>query len=401
MIIKITNIKASELFLNGEFYKTNELIDVPFTVAQRLGRLATVEMMGEPKPYNPDLFHTENKFTFLSDIDDISGWGNVSINLIKYSTPKFDIAQIGRVNNVRDPVVEKASRIDINPESAIVIHEQPKEEWLKLPFERKIAIVPFETSIIPDSWIHRINHCSALLVPCVQNIEAFRKSGVTIPIELIHWGVDTSIFYELDRVDDGIFTFGTMGALSNRKGTDILIDAFLKAFPTEKDVRLLCKTSNYSFFGAVRDKRVKINCTPVSYEDLRNDFFMKTDCFVFPTRGEGFGLTPLEAMATGIPAIVTNWSGPVEYMNEDVGWKLNYSLRPATEFSDPKTGVYKENCGDWAEPSLDHLVELMRYAYEHQDAVKKKGKFAAEYVRQKWSWGSKIYMFHEALNKHL
>jgi glycosyltransferase involved in cell wall biosynthesis len=35
------------------------------------------------------------------------------------------------------------------------------------------------------------------------------------------------------------------------------------------------------------------------------------DAFVLPTRGEGWGLPILEAMAAGVPAIATNWSGPV------------------------------------------------------------------------------------------
>ena len=50
-------------------------------------------------------------------------------------------------------------------------------------------------------------------------------------------------------------------------------------------------------------------------------------------------------MSTGVPAIVTNWSGPVDFVNENVGWLIDYKLVPAEDFS--KT-VYKEDCGDWA-----------------------------------------------------
>ena len=138
--------------------------------------------------------------------------------------------------------------------------------------------------------------------------------------------------------------------------------------------------------------------TPVDNSELMSNFFKKVDCFVFPTRGEGFGLTPLEAMATGMPAIVTNWSGPCEYMNSDVGWLLDYTLVPAKDFTET---VYKEECGNWAEPSFDQLVQIMRYAYEHRDEVKQKGKAAAKYVRENWTWKKKIPMFHEALEKHL
>ncbi len=97
-------------------------------------------------------------------------------------------------------------------------------------------------------------------------------------------------------------------------------------------------------------------------------------------------------------AIVTGWSGPMEYMTPEVGWLIDYAMVPATSFTEK---VYKEECGDWAEPSKDHLVKLMRYAYEHQDEVKEKGKAAAKYVQENWLWEQKIPMFIEALEKHL
>lgn len=398
MKVKINNGKASSIHLDGVFYDTNKEIEVSFSEALRLKRLADVTFVDDKAPYNPELFHKDKRFAFQADVDVVSGWGNVGLNLIKYSADEYDISQIGRLLNVTEPSVLQAARRELDPAMGVVIHEQPKAEWLYSPFDRKIAVVPFETTIIPKSWITRINSCTALLVPCKQNMEAFRDSGVTVPIELIHWGIDPAKFYELEREDDGVFTIGTMGALSKRKGTDMLIEAFLKAFPVEKDVKLLCKTSNYNFIGAVKDKRVQIEMTPVDHQDLLNGFFKKVDMFAFPTRGEGFGLTPLEALATGIPAVVTNWSGPVEYMNNDVGWMLDYHLVEAEDFT---KNVYREECGQWAEPDFDHLVHILRWAYEHQDEVKAMGKRAAEHVRTNWLWKDKIRMYHEALEKHL
>ena len=229
-------------------------------------------------------------------------------------------------------------------------------------------------------------------------MEDFKNSGVKIPIELIHWGIDPERFYPLDRSKNKGFTFGINGALSLRKGTDLLIAAFLEAFPTEQDVKLICKTSfnNYPFL--VKDKRIEVQMTAVSNDEMLSSFHKRVDCFVFPTRGEGFGLTPLEAMATGIPAIVTKWSGPMEYMNEDVGWLIDYKMVPAKNFTDI---VYKEECGDWAEPDKEHLKKLMRYAYEHQDEVREKGKKAAEYVKQNWLWSKTINLYINALEKYL
>lgn len=398
MKITINNPKVSCVLLNGIFYDANKEIDIDFSEAMRLSRIANVDLGFENHPYDPAIFKEDKRFAFISEIDGVSGWGNVSHNLIRFSSPPYNISQIGRMMDVRDPAVLQASKNPLQPEMAVVIHEQPKSYWINSNFQKRLAIVPFETTVIPASWIPRINVCDVLMVPCKQNIEAYKNSGVKIPIELIHWGIDPNKFSELKRTEGRTFTFGTMGALSNRKGTDILVKAFEKAFPNGEDVQLICKTSFNQYHFMSKDKRIKVDMTPVPHDELIENFFQKVDCFVFPTRGEGFGLTPLEAMATGIPAIVTGWSGPLEYMVPDVGWLIDHTMVDATDFSNV---VYKENCGQWAEPSLDHLVELMRYAYEHQDEVKQKGANAAQYVRDNWLWSDKIKMFHNVIEKYL
>lgn len=138
--------------------------------------------------------------------------------------------------------------------------------------------------------------------------------------------------------------------------------------------------------------------TPFTLEELMAEFFKEINCFVFPTRGEGWGMTPMEAMSTGVPAIVTGWAGPMEYMSPEDGWLLDYKMVEAKDFTEK---VYKEPCGNWAEPNKDQLIELMRYAYTHRDEVKEKGKKAAERMATEFLWKDKIKMFHSALNKFL
>lgn len=400
MQITIPVTKGREILFDGKWYPMGKPIDVDFSTAVRMRRNVHAVVPYSKHPYDPTLWAEKKQATFVADIDSISGWGNVGLNLLRYSRfAKFSL--VGKVYNVRDPYVSTAAGRSIEMGSAAIWHEQPKAEWLLSPFSKNIAIVPFETTLVPPSWVPRINSMDALLVPCEQNKQMMIDSGVTIPIDVIHWGVDTDKFFEVERKDDGIFTFGTMGALSIRKGTNILVNAFERAFPTETDVRLICKTSQMHYPFMSKDKRIEVQQGPVSHQELFDQFFKRVDCFVFPTLGEGFGLTPLEAMATGIPAIVTGWSGPEEYMTEDVGWRIEHTMDEAKEFSDPRTGVYKEPCGQWAIPSMDHLVYLMRYAYEHQDEVRAKGKRAAEYVRNEWTWEKQIGLYEGALNKHL
>lgn len=389
------------MLFDGKWYPVGVPIDVDFSTAIRMKNTVHAIVPYIKNPYDPKFWKEGGEAAFIANVDNNTGWGNVGVNLIKYSHKFAKFSLVGRTHEVRDPHVLGALSRAVNMNGAGIWHDQPKVEWLMSPFSKNISIVPFETTVIPKSWIPRINNFDALFVPCQQNKEAMIASGVTVPIEIIHWGVDPSRFYEIERKDDGVLTFGTMGALSIRKGTNILVNAFERAFPNGEKVRLICKTSNRGYPFMSKDKRIEVQIGPVSHDELMNSFFRLVDCFVFPTLGEGFGLPPLEAMATGIPAIVTGWSGPMEYMRPDVGWTIDHTMDIAKEFSDPSTGIYKEDCGQWAIPSVEHLVALMRYAYEHQDEVKAKGKRAAEYVRQEWLWSKKIHMFEEALNKHL
>lgn len=53
----------------------------------------------------------------------------------------------------------------------------------------------------------------------------------------------------------------------------------------------------------------------VAQRDLPS-LYAAADCFVLPSRGEGWGRPHVEAMSMGLPIIATNWSGPTAYMTE-------------------------------------------------------------------------------------
>jgi len=79
------------------------------------------------------------------------------------------------------------------------------------------------------------------------------------------------------------------------------------------------------------------------------------DCFVSLHRAEGFGLGPAEAMSLAKPAIITNWSGSVDYMTPDNSIAIDYELvKLAQDY-----GPYKAH-QHWAEPDLDQASHWMK-----------------------------------------
>jgi glycosyltransferase involved in cell wall biosynthesis len=108
----------------------------------------------------------------------------------------------------------------------------------------------------------------------------------------------------------------------------------------------------------------------------------RMDAFVLPSRGEGFGLCGLEAMATGLPLIATGWSGPAEYLDPGDSFPLDYRLVDAGGTASNHVHYH----GLWAEPDYEHLRYLLRWLFEHPEEAAARGRRAAERVRADWSW---------------
>jgi glycosyltransferase involved in cell wall biosynthesis len=403
----IKHERAVEIYFNGQTIPVGRDVVVSWSDALRLLQSSyfniTIKSVSKI-PYNQSSWTNKRIYGLTANADTESGFGNCTTNLLRQSIKNnYDVRWLGVGNNVAD--LNRLIHKPIPSDIGMVWHEQPNDRWDQNPFERNIAITPFETTQIPASWVPRLNKMNAVFVPSKQNVEMMHDSGIIVPIELIHWGVDPKLFHYVPREQDNLFTFGINGALTKRKGVDLLIKAFQRAFPLYngqyKDVRLICKTSKsqFPFLPTPPDPRIElIGIHTSEHIDVLKKFHARIDVGVYPFTGEGFGLCPLETMATGRPVVVTNWSGPVDYVTPETGWTLPYKLVPAADF---QLKVYHEYCGDWAEVSEEALVEMLRYLYNHKEEVRVKGEAAAKYVADQWTWEAQIPLYFNALNRHL
>ncbi|RMF59067.1 MAG: glycosyltransferase, partial [Calditrichaeota bacterium] len=107
------------------------------------------------------------------------------------------------------------------------------------------------------------------------------------------------------------------------------------------------------------------------------------DAFVLPSHGEGWGRPLMEAMLMGLPTIATRWSGQLEFMNDENSLLVDCDLVPVSP--DAVAEVPSFAGQKWAQPSLEHLGERMRYALEHRDAARELGARGREFVAQNFS----------------
>ncbi len=245
----------------------------------------------------------------------------------------------------------------------------------------------WETDTPPEFWASLLNRGGIVWTPSRFCADGLERIGVEVPIHVSGYGVDGDVFRYRRRRDDGQFVFMAMGRIfGGRKGTLKVIEAFLRLKGEKKlgdDAHLIVKMSkvpwkHITHENVRRDDITLIN-EKVPTEHLVG-LMQSCDVFVYPTLGEGFGLEPLEAMATGACVLVTDWGGPQEYIQTECCFPIPvkgvapYPLEPW------------EDRGCMADVDYEAMKATMLWCYENRDETRALGARSAEYVRERWSW---------------
>jgi glycosyltransferase involved in cell wall biosynthesis len=243
----------------------------------------------------------------------------------------------------------------------------------------RVAVTMFESTKLPDGWVQALNQCRAVIVPSRWLVPVFCGNGVKVPVHVVPLGISETYQFVKRPAGRKPFTFLTMGDRFRRKGWDLTVLAFNKAFGQNPNYKLIIKA---------RADGMKIDIAHPCIEILRQDMteaemqalYARADAYVFATRGEGFGLPPREAAATGLPVIATKWGGTADDLTA-WGYPLRCTMVPAWQDNEQMRGL-----GKWAEPDLDHLVEQMQYVSSGNPMIAHMGEESARRIRRLYDW---------------
>ncbi len=154
-----------------------------------------------------------------------------------------------------------------------------------------------------------------------------------------------------------------------RKNPLAAVQAFLAAFPTASNTRLIIKTTpvDPSHWGdpnwqmhriraiARRDPRVFVDERTLPFNDLLA-LIKRADCIVSPHRAEGFGYIPAYALWYARPVIVTDYSGTQEICSADTAYPVPYKLVNA-RIGETITPLKN---AQWAAIDVEALANTMR-----------------------------------------
>src|SRR5262249_38548896 len=180
------------------------------------------------------------------------------------------------------------------------------------------------------------------------NLEALADGGrAASKMRIVGGTLDFDLFspdagpYPLDVGEDRRI-FLTNFDFSARKGWEILLRAWARAFRADDPVCLVLKTGSFyredgfvedrikSFmrneFGPTPDLAPVHLLTDLLPADAMPQLYAAADAYVLASRGEGWGRPYMEAQAMGLPTIASAWGGQREFMDEDTSWLVEGEL---------------------------------------------------------------------------
>jgi len=243
------------------------------------------------------------------------------------------------------------------------------------------------------------NHLASLdnIIVCSQWAKTIIEQEVPLMkyrIGIAPLGVDKEIFYPRYKNQSEKTVFLNVGKWEIRKGHDILIESFNKAFEKDDMVELWMMNHN-PFLPEQQEKewlnlyldsklgsKIKIIPRAKTHKEVA-EIMSQSDVGVFPSRAEGWNLEALEMMAMGKDVILTGYSAHTEFANEK-----NADIIKIEKTEDAHDGIWFHGQGEWAKigtHQIEQLVDYMRKAYrnrmgfeEHQneEGIKTAGKFS-------------------------
>lgn len=249
----------------------------------------------------------------------------------------------------------------------------------------------WELPRFPEQWHDRFAFVDEIWTPSQFSSEAL-KAVAPIPIICIPHPVEIRLDGTFRRSEFGIqedayvfmFIFDYYSSFA-RKNPIGVVEAFKQAFLPSERVQLVVKFYNADINPVERKRLARAvgnaNVLLLNQRGSREEtlgLLSVADAYVSLHRSEGFGLSIAEAMALGKPVIATNYSGNTDYLNEDLGFPISYSLCELER----TYGLYEKG-NVWAEPNIGEAAHWMRYAFENQEIAVGKGARAAHAIGAK------------------
>ena len=294
---------------------------------------------------------------------------------------------------IRDSLTELGHTVKFNDRTADVqLNFCQPTLYSKFNNQYTIGYTPWESSSLPKGWKRALNSVNEVWTTSTKCREWFESEGIKRDIYVYEHGIEP-IWSLKKRNPQKKLRFLHVGEPAPRKGGQMALDAFIRAFGIREDVSLTIKAHRHSTVrvfashvnrGGPRSilglpHEVYKNVTVIN-DSLSTDelvaLYHSHDVLVYPSWGEGFGLIPLQALATGMPTMCTGaWAPYSEFLNElDIPSRIHSSPWP-----DMHPGMMYE-------PDFNELVDMYRDVYSRFSYFSELFFEQADDVHDRFNW---------------
>ena len=290
----------------------------------------------------------------------------------------------GRAASELTKALERAD-IDIHEGSPTVLNFCMPKDYIYRDYT--VGYTPWESTNIPVNWRQGLMRVDDLWSTSTWSSQILHAhTGRTV--STVHHGLDSVwLTHKHQKENSRPFTFLHVGEPAVRKGGDTVLEAWYKYF-RHTNCRLIYKTTGIPM-ARVKDRGGSIVYSPPMlpegsiinqvYSDLEMwRLYCEVDCMVYPTRGEGFGFIPLEAIASGLPTILPASGGTGDFSS--LGIPLIHSMWTNSN--------QEEHPGMWLDHDIDEVISEMNNVVRNYDQYAEWAYENGKIAKQVFDWDS-------------
>ncbi len=330
--------------------------------------------------------------------------GGCDLGLIQSEAPQFGAGEDPRFAPLAQRLGGLEGEVDFH-----LRHRWPPD--FGRPVQGKLILIqPWEFGRIPQAWLKPL-HENVDQVWAYTNYvrQCYLDSGVAPEkVQIVPLGVAPERFRPglepLPLATRKSFKFLFVGGTLYRKGIDLLLKAYCQVFSARDEVCLVIKDMGVNTFyrnqhAGEQIRRLQQDPANPEILYLTEDIpgtdlprlYAACDCLVHPYRGEGFGLPVAEAMACGLPVILTRGGACDDFCPQEVGYWVG-AQRRQVQFEQETAGPA------WLlEPDLEQLQAQLRQVFADPQAARERGQEASRHIRTHVTWAGAAERAWEAL----
>lgn len=268
------------------------------------------------------------------------------------------------------------------------------------------GICVFEFDLSNEITLQNASRFEVLFAGCKWNQAVLKKQGVPNTDLFLH-GINPSLFHPRTKNQPNRFVVFSGGKLEYRKGQDIVVAAFRQFAKRHSDAVLATvwqnpwgTSANGLGTSGYVDEDINVDqngCQKIEEWAIRNgispsqivdfgeisnsmmaDIYNQASVAVFASRCEGgTNMMAMEAMASGVPCILSANTGHLDLIDDD----NCYPLIKQTSL----TVRNLKGRDDWGESDVDELVETLERVYRDRDEATMRGAKGAK-LMEDWTW---------------